>query len=102
MAYNRNNYLLKVREVVMVAKQYYEPGRQDRNHRCVWDQHIKEAFHIGYATYLHMLKADPEYSEYFRQVKAKQRAERLAEMEERKARRTISKRPQSQVHPNSN
>lgn len=83
MAYNNKNYLEKVKQAVEVTKAHYEPGRQDRNHRWVWRTQIREMFHIGYATYLKWLREDPEYAAYLKQLKA----DRVAEMEARKAER---------------
>lgn len=40
MAYNNKNYLEKIKQAVEVTKAHYEPGRQDRNHRWVWNNYI--------------------------------------------------------------
>ena len=52
MAYNNKNYLEKIKQAVEVTKAHYEPGRQDRNHRWVWNNYIYDMFHVGYITYL--------------------------------------------------
>ena len=48
MAYNNKNYLEKIKQAVEVTKAHYEPGRQDRNHRWVWNNYIYDMFHVGY------------------------------------------------------
>ena len=40
MAYNNKNHLEKIKQAVEVTKAHYEPGRQDRNHRWVWNNYI--------------------------------------------------------------
>lgn len=81
MAYNNKNYLEKIKQAVEVTKAHYEPGRQDRNHRWVWNNYIYDMFHVGYITYLSWLRRDPDYSAYIKRLKA----ERRADMEARKA-----------------
>ena len=83
MAYNNKNYLEKIKQAVEVTKAHYEPGRQDRNHRWVWNNYIYDMFHVGYITYLSWLRRDPDYSAYIKRLKA----ERRADMEARKAER---------------
>lgn len=55
MAYNRLNYLKRVRDIQQLATQYYEPGRQDRNWRWVWRNHVNPRFHISYARFITIL-----------------------------------------------
>lgn len=88
MAYNNRNHLEKIKQAVEVTKAYYEPERQDRNHRWVWRTHIYDMFHVGYITYLSWLRRDPDYSDYIKQLKA----DRVAEMEARKAERAKNPR----------
>ena len=71
-----------------MTKAHYEPGRQDRNHRWVWNNYIYDMFHVGYITYLSWLRRDPDYSAYIKRLKA----ERRADMEARKAERMKSPR----------
>lgn len=58
MAYNNKNHLLKRRQALEITRQYYEPGRQDRCHRWVWQKHIRDLFHIEYRTYLKWLREE--------------------------------------------
>lgn len=44
MAYNNKNYLEKIKQAVEVTKAHYEPGRQDRNHRWVWNNYIYDHY----------------------------------------------------------
>ena len=54
-------YTLQIAETVQaITKQHYEPGRQDRNYRAVWQHHVFPVIHIRYKTYLKYLKIDIE------------------------------------------
>lgn len=58
MAYNRINHLHKVADIQNYARQYYEQGRQDRNWRWVWRNHIYPKCHISYFQFTRMNKID--------------------------------------------
>lgn len=60
MAYNRLNYLERVREVQRAALEKYEMGRQDRCWRWVWRNFIRDRYHINYQAFLNMLKINVE------------------------------------------
>ncbi|MDR0295165.1 MAG: hypothetical protein LBH91_03105 [Prevotellaceae bacterium] len=60
MAFN-TLYTLQIAERVQeITRQYYEPGRQDRNYRAVWKYYVLPVHHIKYKTYLRYLKIDVE------------------------------------------
>lgn len=56
MSYNNRNFILKRRHALQVTEQYYEPGRQDRCCRWVWQKYIRDQFHVEYKTYLQWLR----------------------------------------------
>lgn len=56
MAYNRRNYLKKVKEIQDFANSLYEPGRQDRNWTWVWRHHVYDKYHICYKQFLLIMK----------------------------------------------
>lgn len=58
MAYNRKNYLKKVADIQTFARQYYESGRQDRNWRWVWRNHINPRHHLCYHGFLRIMRID--------------------------------------------
>lgn len=60
MAYNRLNYLERIRDVQQAAVERYEKGRQDRCWRWVWIHHIRDRYHISYKTFLYMLSVNVE------------------------------------------
>ena len=52
-------YMLQIAERIQeITRQRYEPGRQDRNYRAVWQYHVLPEYHIRYKTYLKYLKID--------------------------------------------
>jgi hypothetical protein len=54
-------YTLQIAERVQeITRQHYEPGRQDKNYRAVWQYHVLPKYHIRYKTYLKYLKIDVE------------------------------------------
>lgn len=61
MAYNRKNHIRKQLHALTVTEQYYEPGRQDRCYRWVWQKYIRDQFHIEYDTYLRWIRAAKKY-----------------------------------------
>ncbi len=70
MAYNKRGYFLRAKVLQEIAKQHYEPGRQDRCLKWVWRRHIYPAYGICYRTFLRCLKArDPEAAEEATQLK---------------------------------
>lgn len=60
MAYNKINFLRKIAEINEIARKYYEPGRQDRNWRAVWRNHIHPRYHICYITFLKYINTDTD------------------------------------------
>lgn len=58
MAYNRKNYLHKRRHAARITALYFEPGRQDRCHRWVWQKYIRDLFHVEYNTYMKWLREE--------------------------------------------
>ena len=58
MAYNNKNHIRKREHAALITQQYYEPGRQDRCLRWVWRTHIRDLFHVEYATYLTWLRKE--------------------------------------------
>lgn len=43
---------------MLITRQYYEPGRQDRCLKWVWKKYIRDLFHVEYATYLTWLREE--------------------------------------------
>ena len=58
MAYNNKNHIRNREHAALITQQYYEPGRQDRCLRWVWRKHIRDLFHVEYATYLTWLRKE--------------------------------------------
>ena len=58
MAYNNKNHIRKREHAALITHQYYEPGRQDRCLKWVWRKHIRDLFHVEYATYLTWLRKE--------------------------------------------
>ena len=58
MAYNNKNHIRKREHAALITQQYYEPGRQDRCLRWVGRKHIRDLFHVEYATYLTWLRKE--------------------------------------------
>jgi hypothetical protein len=56
MAYNDENYIKRVHDIVDFARQYYEPGRQDRSWHVVWRIYVKPKFNISLRTFKRYLK----------------------------------------------
>ena len=46
MAYNNKNHIRKREHAVLITRQYYEPGRQDRCLKWVWKKYIRDLFHV--------------------------------------------------------
>lgn len=59
MAYNRYNYLRRTKDIQALAHSKYEEGRQDRNWRWVWRNHINPRYHICYHSFLRYMRLDP-------------------------------------------
>lgn len=58
MSYHNKNVQKKRRHAMEVTAQHYEPGRQDRCYRWVWNKYIKDTFHVEYKTYLHWVRTE--------------------------------------------
>ena len=58
MAYNNKNHIRKREHAALITQQYYEPRRQDRCLKWLWRQHIRDLFHVEYATYLTWLRKE--------------------------------------------
>ncbi len=67
MAYNNKNYLKRREAAVRLADLHYEPGRQDRCYRWVWERYIYPIYHISYNTFMSWVRAeknkDPDASQ---------------------------------------
>lgn len=57
MAYNKEGYYLRAKRLQELTAQYYEPGRQDRCLKWVWQRHVYPVYGIGYRPYLRYIKA---------------------------------------------
>lgn len=60
MAYNNKNFLKRRAAAVRLANQHYEPGRQDRCYRWVWEHHVRPIYHISYNTFMVWVRAERE------------------------------------------
>ena len=60
MAYNRINYLNRVHEIQQFARQFYEPGRQDRSWAWVWKNRVYPAFCNSRRTFTSYMSIDVE------------------------------------------
>ena len=58
MAYTHKPHIRTREHAALITQQYYEPGRQDRCLRWVWRKHIRDLFHVEYATYLTWLRKE--------------------------------------------
>jgi hypothetical protein len=58
MAYNNKNFLKRREAAVRLANQHYEPGRQDRNYRWVWEWHARPLYHVSYNTFMAWVRAE--------------------------------------------
>jgi len=56
MAYTNTYLLQRVAEIQAFARQHYEPGRQDRSWRWVWQHRVKPKYHISYRTFNKYMK----------------------------------------------
>ena len=52
-----------------VTELYYEPGRQDRCYRWVWQKYIRDMFHVEYCTYLRWIREEKALREKDQQQK---------------------------------
>jgi hypothetical protein len=60
MSFNTSYKLQLAERVQDIARQHYEPGRQDKNYHAVWKYHVWPQCHIKYRTFLRYLKIDTE------------------------------------------
>ena len=49
-------YYIRARKICDIADEHYEPGRQDRSYKWVWQYHIYPAYGINYRTFLKYMK----------------------------------------------
>jgi hypothetical protein len=56
MAFNHLYRLQLAERVQAIARQHYEPGRQDRNYYAVWKYHVWPEYRMTYKTFLKYLK----------------------------------------------
>jgi hypothetical protein len=56
MSFNTLYTLQLAARVQALAREHYEPGRQDRNYYAVWKYHVWPQYHIKYRTFLRYLK----------------------------------------------
>lgn len=65
MGYNRKGYIIRMKNIVDITRQHYEPERQDRCYKMVWRKYINPVYGICYRTYLNYLrKANPARRKY--------------------------------------
>jgi hypothetical protein len=58
MPFNRLYTLQLAEKLQAIAREHYEPGRQDRNYHAVWKYHVCPQCHIRYETFLRYLQID--------------------------------------------
>jgi hypothetical protein len=58
MSFNTLYTLQLAEKVQAIAREHYEPGRQDRNYHAVWKYHVWPECHIKYKTFLRYMKID--------------------------------------------
>jgi hypothetical protein len=58
MPFNKLHSIQLAETLQNIARQHYEPGRQDRNYRAVWKYHVWPQHHVTYRTFLRYLKVD--------------------------------------------
>ena len=56
MPFNEQYTLQLAEQVQAIAREHYEPGRQDRNYNAVWKYHVWPQYHIKYKTFLRYLR----------------------------------------------
>jgi hypothetical protein len=58
MPFNKLYTLQLAGQLQEIARQHYEPGRQDKNYFAVWKYHVLPKYPIKYKTFLRYLKID--------------------------------------------
>jgi hypothetical protein len=58
MSFNTLYTLQLAARVQALAREHYEPGRQDRNYYAVWKYYVWPQYHIKYRTFLRYMKID--------------------------------------------
>ena len=60
MPYNKLYILQMAERLQEIARQHYEPGRQDKNYYAVWKYYVWPQYHVQYRTFLRYLKINTE------------------------------------------
>lgn len=58
MSYNKKGYYKRAQKIQQIAKEFYEPGRQDRCYKWVWRYHVLPVYGIQYRAFLTYLKVE--------------------------------------------
>ena len=51
-------YYIRVANMQRIAREHYEPGRQDRCYKWVWRKYIVPMYGVSYITFMQSLKVD--------------------------------------------